>query len=195
MLMSNNITFYTRERWENWLKEAAGSTFKLEEDTEDVDPVFVNMMDDVVLAALKVLARYEKKTISQAEALSGINEIEEIVMTEAEPINDDVDMMIQSLQSSLLGALSSCNCYIQEGYNKKASIKELMENALKIEDEDPEKALEYMSEVGAMVISGKKLPQDIDMPYSFVAEWVDGIDAISAAMVGDTGYKNDDGKS
>lgn len=195
MLMDNNITFYTRERWENWLKEAAGSTFKLEEDTEEVDPVFVNMMDDVVLAALKVLAKYERKKISQAEALSGINEIKEIVMTEAEPVNDDVDMMIQSLQSSLLGALSAYDCYIQEGYNKKDTIKKLVGSAVEAEEEDPEKALEYMSKVGAMVISGKKLPADLEVPYGFVAEWIDGIDAISAAMVGDTGYKDDDGSA
>ncbi|MCK5661489.1 MAG: DUF2150 family protein [Methanosarcinales archaeon] len=195
MLMSNNITFYTRERWENWLKEAAGSTFKLEEDTEEVDPVFVNMMDDVVLAALKVLARYERKKISQADALSGINDIKEIVMSEAEPVNDDVDMMIQSLQSSLLGALSAYDCYIQEGYNKKDTIKKLVGSAVEAEEEDPEKALEYMSKVGAMVINGKKLPANLEVPYGFVAEWIDGIDAISAAMVGDTGYKDDDGSS
>ncbi|MCK5660484.1 MAG: DUF2150 family protein [Methanosarcinales archaeon] len=195
MLMDNNITFYTRERWENWLKEAATSAFKLEEDTEEVDPVFVNMMDDVVLAALKVLAKYEKKTISQADALSGINEIKEIVMSEAKPVNDDVDMMIQSLQSSLLGGLSSYDCYIQEGYNKKDTIKKLVGSAVEAEEEDPEKALGYMSQVGAMVISGKKLPANLEVPYGFVAEWIDGIDAISAAMVGDTGYKDDDGSA
>lgn len=195
--MSNNITFYTQERWGNWLKDAAESTFKLEEDTEEVDAVFVNMMDDVVLAALKVLAKYERKTISQADAISGINEIKEIVMTEAEPINDDVDMMLQSLQSSLLGALSAYDCYIQETYSKKASMKKLIQSALEAEEEDPEKALEYICEVGAKVIDGKELPQDIDMPYGFVAEWIDGIDAISAAMVGNTSYKDDaedDGK-
>ena len=195
--MSNNITFYTQERWGNWLKDAAESTFKLEEDTEEVDAVFVNMMDDVVLAALKVLAKYEKKTISQADAISGINEIKEIVMTEAEPVNEDVDMMLQSLQSSLLGALSACDCYIQEAYSKKASMKKLIQSALDAEEEDPEKALEYICEVGAKVIGGKDLPQDIDMPYGFVAEWIDGIDAISAAMVGNTSYKDDaedDGK-
>lgn len=177
------------------MKEASGSKFKLDEEPEgeivEVDPVFVNMMDDVVLAALKVLARFEKKSISQDDALSGMASIIDIVMTETAPINDDVDIMIQSLQSSLLGALSACECYIQGTYDKKTSIKKLVANAVKAEESDPEEALEYICEVGARVISGGKLPGDLDVPDGFVADWLDGIDAISAAMVGNTSYKDD----
>jgi hypothetical protein len=33
-----------------------------------------------------------------------------------------------------------------------------------------------------------------DMPYGIVAEWMDGIDSIEAAMVGTDSYKEDDGE-
>jgi hypothetical protein len=32
-----------------------------------------------------------------------------------------------------------------------------------------------------------------DLPYSMTAELLDGIDAISAAMIGEDSYKEDDG--
>jgi hypothetical protein len=37
------------------------------------------------------------------------------------------------------------------------------------------------------------MPEMGDLPYSMTAELMDGIDAISAAMLGDDSYKDDDG--
>jgi hypothetical protein len=47
--------------------------------------------------------------------------------------------------------------------------------------------------VGARVIGGEALPEIGDMPYCMTAELMDGIDAISAAMLGDDSYKDEDG--
>jgi hypothetical protein len=45
------------------------------------------------------------------------------------------------------------------------------------------------------VIGGESLPEEVmaDLDYSLAAELLDGIDAISAAMIGDDSYKEDDG--
>ena len=41
------------------------------------------------------------------------------------------------------------------------------------------------------MLKGKSLPEEVmaDLPYGIVAEWLDGIDSISAAMVGSDSYK------
>lgn len=55
--------FYTQKRWENWLGRARESGFQIKEPEEEAgkeSAVFVNMVDDVILACLKVTARFEK---------------------------------------------------------------------------------------------------------------------------------------
>ena len=54
-------------------------------------------------------------------------------------------------------------------------------------------AFDLLSQVGARVIGGESLPEIGDIPYCMTAELMDGIDAISAAMLGDDSYKEDDG--
>ncbi len=43
------------------------------------------------------------------------------------------------------------------------------------------------------MIGGESLPEIGEIPYCMTAELMDGIDAISAAMLGDDSYKDDDG--
>jgi len=58
-----------------------------------------------------------------------------------------------------------------------------------------EEALAVLSDIGARVIGGETLPEEVysDLPYCLTAELLDGIDAISAAQIGDDSYKEDDG--
>ena len=52
--------FYTQKRWLNWMNKVKDSNFKLtEEDDKNSGAVFIYIMDDVVLACLKVIARCE----------------------------------------------------------------------------------------------------------------------------------------
>jgi len=123
------------------------------------------------------------KKMSADNALDAISGISEIVLCDVSPINDDVNMMIQSLQSSLLGALVSCECYIRGSYDTKTALPKLVKTAIETEDDDPEKALECISTVGARILSGKSMPEIIfDVPDGLVAEWLDGVDSIVAAM-------------
>ena len=62
--------FYTQKRWLNWMKKVKDSNFKLtESDDKNSGAVFIYIMDDVVLACLKVIARFEREIISAEEAL------------------------------------------------------------------------------------------------------------------------------
>ena len=187
------VPFYTQERWQNWVDQVKESGFKLED--QEKGAIFVYMIDDIILACLKVIAKYDKKLISKDDALKQITEIKEIVLKKISPIDNDIDIMFESTQSSLIGVFASCECYLNDGYQKTKSCGKLIKTAVQAEKEDNMGvALGTIAEIGANIISGAKLKdKDFDnVPEGFVAEWLDGIDSISAAMIGDTSYKDDE---
>jgi hypothetical protein len=72
----------------------------------------------------------------------------------------------------------------------------MVKKAIEAENqENIDEAFNILSHIGARVIAGDSLPEEAtaDLPYSMTAELLDGIDAISAAMIGDDSYKEDDG--
>jgi len=189
--------FYTPGRWQNWINKIKESGFTLKESDEDPSAaVFVYAMDDVVLACLKVIARCEHGTITKEEAISTIDEIREIVSERDESLGEDANLMLESLNASLSAVFLSSQRYIEGSYEKKAPLEEMVRKAvLAEEDERMEDALGVLSEIGARVIGGESLPEEAfnDLPYCMTAELLDGIDAISAAQIGDDSYKEDDG--
>ncbi|HII91357.1 MAG TPA: DUF2150 family protein [Methanosarcina sp.] len=190
--------FYTQKRWENWLGRARESGFQIKESEEEAgkeSAIFVNMVDDVILACLKVIARFDKSILSREKALEILAEIRDIVLSEVEPISEDINLMIDSVQTSLMGALIAFECYVMGDYDEGSDIAELVKSAIEAESSDNlELALDYTAQCGALVLKGKSLPEEVmaDLPYGIVAEWLDGIDSISAAMVGSDSYKEFD---
>jgi hypothetical protein len=187
------IPFYTQERWQNWINQVKESGFKI--DDQEKGAVFVYMEDDVVLSCLKIIAKFDKNILSTDDALGHIAGIKGIVLSKIEPINEDVDIMLESTQLSLMGVFASCECYIEKAFEKTGAFGKLIKGALKAEKEDNMGvAMGNIAMIGANLLSGKKLKEkDLeDLPEGLVAEWLDGIDSISAAMVGDTSYKDDE---
>lgn len=188
--------FYTEKRWLNWLNKVKESNFKLtESDDKNAGAVFVYIMDDVVLACLKIIARCEREVISPEEALAEVNNIKEIVFKEHESLGEDADLMLESLKTSLAAVFVSSQRYIAGDFDRETSLKDLICKATAEEQqENLDGTFDILSQVGARVIGGENLPQEAaELPYSMTAELMDGIDAISAAMLGDTSYKEDDG--
>jgi len=190
--------FYTQKRWENWLGRARESGFQIKESEDEAgkeSAIFVNMVDDVILACLKVVARFDKGMLSRETALDILAEIRDIVLSDVEPISEDINLMIDSVQTSLMGALIAFECYVMGDYDEGTDIAELVKSAIEAESSDDlELALDYTAQCGALVLKGKSLPEEVmaDLPYGIVAEWLDGIDSISAAMVGSDSYKEFD---
>ncbi len=189
--------FYTRDRWQNWMNKIKESGFTLKDSDEDPSAaVFVYAMDDVVLACLKVIARCEHGTISKEEAISTIDEIRDIVSEKDESLEEDANLMLESLNTALTAVFLSSQRYMDGGYDKKTPLGDLVRKAALAEDADRmEEALGTLSDIGARVIGGETLPEEAfaDLPYCLTAELLDGIDAISAAQIGDDSYKEDDG--
>jgi len=190
--------FYSKARWDNWVNQIKDSGFSLddEEKAEKSTMIFVNMTDDVVLACLKVAARFEKGVASEEDALSVLTMIQNIVLEEVPPISEDADFGIMSVQESLNCSLAAFEAYFLNDYDKKDNIKKLIKEAGEAEEkEDMDTAFAIIATVGAMVISGEPFEEEylsILSEESIVAEWLDGIDSIAAAMVGTDSYKNFD---
>ena len=187
------IPFYTQERWQNWIIQAKESGFKI--DDQQKGAIFVNMEDDVVLACLKIIAKFDKNLITKEDSLGQIQGIKEIVLKQVEPISEDIDMMIESTQLSLMGVFASCECYIEKAFEKTKSLKPLIKKAIEAEKEDNMGAvLGNIAEIGANILAGGKLKDKEleDIPDGLVAEWLDGIDSLRAAMIGDTSYRDDE---
>ena len=187
--------FYTEKRWLNWMNKVKESKFKLtEEDDKNSGAVFIYIMDDVVLACLKVIARCEHTVITPEEALAEITAIRSIVFAENESMGEDADLMLESLKTSLAAVFVSSQRYIIGVFDRESHLGEMVAKAVAAEQEDNlDDAFDLLSQVGARVIGGESLPEIGDIPYCMTAELMDGIDAISAAMLGDDSYKDDDG--
>ncbi len=187
--------FYTQKRWLNWMNKVKESGFKLTEPEEkNSGAVFIYIMDDVVLACLKVIARCEREVITPEEAVAEIAAIREIVFQEHESLGEDADLMLESLKTSLAAVFVSCQRYIAGNFDRESPMEELISGAVEAEgQENLDGAFDLLSQVGARVIGGENIPEMGELPYSMTAELMDGIDAISAAMIGDDSYKEDDG--
>jgi hypothetical protein len=190
--------FYTQKRWLNWINKVKESKFSLpQSDEKSGGAVFVYIMDDVVLACLKVIARWEREVLKPGEAIAEIDIIRNIISQEHESLGEDADMMIDSLRTSLAAVFVSCQRYIAGDYSKDLSIQEMVKAAVADEkSENIDEAFDLMTQVGARVIGGESLPENLlGDEYSLTAELLDGIDAIAAAQIGDDSYKEDDGTS
>ena len=189
--------FYTPKRWLNWMNKVKDSNFKLtESDDKNSGAVFIYIMDDVVLACLKVIARCEREVITPEEAIAEIEAIKSIVFQEHESMGEDADLMLESLKTSLAAVFVSSQRYITGDFDRDSALVELVAKAIAAEQkENLDEAFDLLSQVGARVIGGESLPEIGDLPYCMTAELMDGIDAISAAMLGDDSYKEDDGSA
>lgn len=190
--MAEQIECYTGERWNNWITRAKESGFSLSDPKNAPDTtIFVNMEEDVVLACLKIVNKFEKEKFSAEEALDATKHIETITLARVESLSEDIDMMIQSIQSSLVGVFGSCQCYI-EGKYESGPIDDLIERAVEAEKRgDEETALGLVSQAGAKILAGQSFEFNRELSPGCVAEWIDGLDSIGAAMVGDDSYKKD----
>jgi len=102
--------------------------------------------------------------------------------------------MLESLKTSLAAVFVSCQRYITGDFDRDSPLEEMVQEAIASEQkEDLDGAFDLLSQIGARVIGGETLPEMGDLPYCMTAELLDGIDAISAAMLGDNSYKEDDG--
>lgn len=193
------ITFYSQERWNNWINQVKESKFKIDPTAEGLGRegiVFLDMEEDVILALCKITGKLQRSMITKEEAAANVQDMKEIVLAKVEPMDEDKDMMVESVQSALAGVFGAADCFVAGDFDSKSKIDDLILEAAKAEEkEDMDKAFELVGKAGALVLSGKtfdgdkifsKIPEN-----SFVAEGVDGLDSIAAVLAGGIDYSDE----
>lgn len=193
------LTFYSQERWNNWISQVKESKFKIDPNAEGLGRegiVFLDMEEDVILALCKVTGKLQLGTITKEDAANSIQNMKEIVLAKVEPMDEDKDMMIESVQSSLVGAFAAAECFVAGDFDPKKKIEDLVLESARAEGSgDMDKAFELMGKAGALILAGKKFDSDKVYekipPESFVAEGADGLDTIAAVLAGGIDYSDE----
>jgi hypothetical protein len=182
-------TYYTRERWQNWLERVEDE--ELDPENEDSARLLLNLQDDAAIAVAKILSAYEEDRLDREEALDEIERVREIVLTEPDfDIEDEAEredklMLIDGVQTSLVCVFYAAEEYVAAGPAEDAPIGEYVEAAHAAEqEEDLDTALGYLVQAGTRVIEGDDLDMAIvdDLQYGLVSEWVNGLDSLQSAL-------------
>jgi hypothetical protein len=191
-------TFYTQERWNNWINQVKESKFKLDPEAQGLGRegiVFLDMEEDVILAICKITGKLQRDMINKDEAAANIQMMKEIVLTMVETGDEDKDIMLESVQSALVGVFAAADFFIAGDYDAKGDPEKILLEAAKAEEkEDMDKAFELVGKAGAVVMSGKKFDGEKileKIPVGFVAEGIDGVDSIAAVLAGGIDYSDE----
>ncbi|MFA5332774.1 MAG: DUF2150 family protein [Methanoregula sp.] len=177
--------FYNQERWDNWLKTLAESSFEVDPKSEELPEGF-RILDgfsvDITLAVLKVVKLYQNKRFSVEEAFAKIREIEGIVMAPAP--EGGLEEVVEILQLPKLALFAGARRYLSGEFDK--DIKTLVKKGKTAIDKDMEEALEITANIAAAVIDGaaccgKYVKDDVEQPTLF-DEWLIECERIHESM-------------
>ncbi|SHH51072.1 DUF2150 family protein [Halobaculum gomorrense] len=176
-------TFYTADRWQNWLDRVAEED--LDPENEDSARLLLNLQDDTAIAVAKILAAYDDGRLNEEEATEEVADIRDIVLADVDIADEEKAMLIDGVQTSLVCVFYTAEEYIVGGPAEEGSVAEYVDAAAAAEaEEDVDAALGYLVQAGTRIIDGEKLPMDLveDLEYGFVSEWVNGLDSLQSAM-------------
>ena len=194
MAEAETETFYTEERWENWLDRVAEEDLDPEE--EESARLLLNLQDDTAIAVAKVLTAFEEERIDAERATHELERIREIVLTEETFDDEDTEVLVNSVQTSLVPVFYAAEEYVEAGAAEEATITEYVEAAADAEaGDDPDAALGYLVQAGTRIIAGDDLDVGMadDLEYGLVAEWVNGLDSLRSALADPEVIEEDDG--
>lgn len=176
-------TFYTEERWQNWLTRVEEE--ELDPENEDSARLLLNLQDDAAIAVAKILSAYDEDRLSEEEAIEELTDVREIVLTEVEFDDEEKLMLIDGVQTSLVCVFYAAEEYIAAGPAEEASVDEYVHAAADAEaGEDLDAALGYLVQAGTRIIDGDDLDMTLveDIEYGLVSEWLNGLDSLQSAL-------------
>jgi hypothetical protein len=175
--------YYTEDRWQNWIDRLREEEIDPEE--EDSARLLLNLQDDTAIAVAKILTDFDEGVLDEETTLGKLEEIQEIVLTEVTFENEDKEMLIEGVQTSLMCVFHAAHEYVVGGPAEEGTIGEYIEAAAEEEaNEDLDAALGYCVQAGTLVIDGEEMDMGMaeELDFGLVAEWVNGIDSLQTAM-------------
>jgi hypothetical protein len=186
-------TFYTEERWQNWLDRVEQQDLDPEE--EDSARLLLNLQDDAAIALAKIVRAFEEDRLDEAAATEEIEEVREVVLAEVEMDDEETTMLIDGVQTSLVPVFYAAEEYVVGGPPPEGTVGEYVEAAADAEAaEDMDAALGYLVQAGTLIVDGAELPMDAveELEYGLVSEWVNGLDSLQTAMADPEVVEEDD---
>jgi len=184
MSMSNEPgEYYTEDRWQNWIDRLREEDIDPEE--EDSARLLLNLQDDTAIAVAKIVIDYDDGELDEDAALSELEDIQDIVLSEVEFEDEEKVMLVDGVQTSLMCVFHAANEYIVGGPPQDGSIGEYIEAAADAEaDEEMDAAFGYCIQAATLVIDGEEMDIAMaeELDFGLVAEWVNGIDSLQTAM-------------
>jgi len=175
-------TFYTDERWQNWLDRLKEE--ELDPENEDSARLLLNLQDDAAIAVVKVLTAFDDERIGEERAVEELGDIREIVLAEVEFDQEDKSMLIDGVQTSLVPVFYAAEEYVVGGV-VEGDVTEFVHAAADAEaQEDLDAALGYIVQAGTRIIDGSPLDIEVvdELEYGLVSEWVNGLDSLQSAI-------------
>ena len=176
-------TFYTEDRWQNWLDRVAEED--LDPENEDSARLLLNLQDDTAIAVAKVVSAYTDGRLDEDEATAEIDGIREVVLAEVDIDSEEKAMLIDGVQTSLVCVFYAAEEYVLGGAAEEGTVTEYVEAAAAAEaEEDVDAALGYLVQAGTRIVDGEELPIETveELEYGLVSEWVNGLDSLQSAM-------------
>lgn len=176
-------TFYTEERWQNWLDRVREE--ELDPAEEESARLLLNLQDDAAIAVAKILNAYEADQIGDDRAAEELADLREIVLSEVDFEDEEKEMLIDGVQTSLVCVFYAAEEYIHAGPAADGSVEDFVRAAADAEaDEDVDAALGYLVQAGTLIIDGEELDVGLvdELEYGLVSEWVNGLDSLQSAL-------------
>jgi hypothetical protein len=175
--------YYTEDRWQNWIDRLREE--EIDPDDEDSARLLLNLQDDTAIAVAKILTDFDEDILDEETTLGKLEEIQEIVLSEVAFDNEDKEMLIEGVQTSLMCVFHAAHEYVVSGPAEEGTITEYVEAAAEEEaEEELDAALGYCVQAGTLIIDGEEMDVGLaeDLEFGLVAEWVNGLDSLQTAM-------------
>ncbi len=171
------MEFYTEERFRNWVNKIAETEVNLER-SESLN-VFDQVVEDFTIACLNVIRALREREINKKQALNELDNMSKLILTSVDFGDDVKNELFEFIRESIKAVIYSTKLYI-EGKTSKKSFEALLKEAVKKEHSgDFRGAFEAIARMGAKILKGEKLPENLEIPEDgFVINWLDGIEMI-----------------
>jgi hypothetical protein len=175
-------TFYSEERWQNWLDRVADE--ELDPENESSARLLLNLQDDAAIAVAKILTAFEEERIDEDRAVDELRTVSDIVLAEVSFDDEETAMLIDGVQTSLVPVFYAAEEYVVGGV-ADGDVTDFVHAAAEAEtDEDFDAALGYVVQAGTRILDGETLDIGVveELEYGLVSEWVNGLDSLQSAI-------------
>ena len=177
-------TFYSEDRWQNWLTRVDDE--ELDPESEEFARLYFNLQNDTTIAIAKVISAAEDGRVDEETTLDKLEFINEVVMAEPEFDGEEELLLIDSVQTSLVPVFYAAEEYVIGGPVEEYPIEECIDAAIETAtaEEDVDAALAYLVQAGTQIIDGAEFDgSEVDEVESWiVSEWLNGLDSLQDAF-------------